>query len=83
MCTTLFLSLESISSQKLYLECCVLEKTTEKPSSVVLCDGFLIVLRHEWRWKKGKNNGLEVPFMGHCVASKPLSVVNTALDWLL
>ena len=29
-----------------------------------------------------ENNGLEVPFMGHCVASKPLSVVNTALDWL-
>ena len=29
-----------------------------------------------------QNDGLEVPFMGHCVASKPLSVVNTALDWL-
>ena len=29
-----------------------------------------------------ENNGLEVPIMGHCVASKPLSVVNTALDWL-
>ena len=27
-------------------------------------------------------NRLDVPFMGHCVASKPPIVVNTALDWL-
>ena len=72
------LCLESVSSQKLYLECCVLEKTTVITASIV---AFFIVLRHEWRWKKATKR-LEVPFVGHCVASKPLSVVNTALDWL-
>ena len=35
------LRLESASSQKLYLECCVLEKTTENTASIVPCNGIL------------------------------------------
>ena len=33
--------LETASSQKLYLECCVLEKTTENTASIVPCNGIL------------------------------------------
>ena len=48
------LCLESVSSRKLCLECCVLEKTTDKTASIVLCDGFLIVV--EARMVKEESN---------------------------